>query len=669
MEPLKIATNVPGILASAGQAIEGIVQLRAFFKDISLAPRRTGELLKDMESLIDTLADIQQLLTTLDRSSSEELDARATFNTSILKWNLKSCAEDIAIWVKVTKGADPRSEKGLKAFFKKVKIAVDKSGFEELGNKISSHRQRIGISLSILGRQVVAFIRDRLWSDLLSRSLDYTGIERLDELSSKFNGLTEAHLKLNDTINMQHAAGTSEGFGHQLQNLEAFMENQLERLNLNHSESQQSIQSLSSSMSSLASHISKLLEKTADTNNDQGINSPGIIDTGVLPHDEWCCDALSGIDDAFNESDKGYDCVYCSSQFIALSPNQDLSFQRGRHIAEVHAFGGCNLAVTYQSWKELELHLRSFHNLGTEEGRVIDQFHRDKRPLPLFRGDTHFDGQPMSSVERPTEVLIMMARLKLALEQVHLLRETPKVMDYFLPAWQKDIALGVAFPPERLFALRYEIVCIVEELIISGNDRNDDAMDFVKSHPELFAGKKTRIQDKEVFRTINGSTRRNMINDWFLCTLKQSRTLRFFLACGRIAPELPPALSPDWILPILEFWDSDEVATGFKQPYQASDGAIDSRDDLKADIDSKYPDAVKGNNQETKAGFPAKSDFSPAETGLTNFDTTGSLEAAAKIQANSRQRSVLYDLGNKYSCFVTKSRSGSAYSGSSFGSV
>ena len=152
MEAVGAAASLTGILGFAGQAIDGIIQLRAFFKDVSLAPRRTGELLNNIESLSDTLSDIHKLITILGAKPKKELNPEAEFNTSILQFHVKACVDDVVDWVKVTKKADPRSEKGLKAFFRKVKIAVDKSGFEEMGRKISSHQQRIGISLSILGR-------------------------------------------------------------------------------------------------------------------------------------------------------------------------------------------------------------------------------------------------------------------------------------------------------------------------------------------------------------------------------------------------------------------------------------------------------------------------------------------------------------------------------------
>jgi hypothetical protein len=151
---MEAITGFTGILVFTGQSIEGIVQLRAFFKDVSLAPRRSAALLDEMENLTGTLSDIQQLVASLEDTPKETLNTGASFNTSILQSNLKSCADDVAVWVKHTRNADPREEKGIKAFFRRVKVAANTKGFEELGRKIPSHQQRIGISLSVLGRYV-----------------------------------------------------------------------------------------------------------------------------------------------------------------------------------------------------------------------------------------------------------------------------------------------------------------------------------------------------------------------------------------------------------------------------------------------------------------------------------------------------------------------------------
>jgi hypothetical protein len=69
---------------------------------------------------------------------------------------------EVTDWVQVTTDSDPSSENGVWAFFKKVKVAVNKSGFEEMGRKISGHRQRLGLSLSVLGRCVTTCIACRI---------------------------------------------------------------------------------------------------------------------------------------------------------------------------------------------------------------------------------------------------------------------------------------------------------------------------------------------------------------------------------------------------------------------------------------------------------------------------------------------------------------------------
>jgi hypothetical protein len=96
------------------------------------------------------LWEIEELMETLQ--GHEIVNAGAASNSLVLKAHMSSCAGDVTLWVAMARRADPGTEKGLKAFFRKVKIAADKSGFEELGKKISNHRERVGISLSVLGR-------------------------------------------------------------------------------------------------------------------------------------------------------------------------------------------------------------------------------------------------------------------------------------------------------------------------------------------------------------------------------------------------------------------------------------------------------------------------------------------------------------------------------------
>jgi hypothetical protein len=88
-----------------------------------------------------------------------------------------------------------------------MKVAADKRGFQDIARKILGHRKRLGVGLSTLGRQVIAsVISINIFANAESRALDHAGIVRLDELSTKLDGLTEGQLKLNDNINNKLAA-------------------------------------------------------------------------------------------------------------------------------------------------------------------------------------------------------------------------------------------------------------------------------------------------------------------------------------------------------------------------------------------------------------------------------------------------------------------------------
>lgn len=152
MEGVAIASSFAGILSCAGQSINGIIKLKAFFSDVSSAPRRISELIRELDDLRDVMTQIEQLVEMLEQTPESKLRGTYSLNTAALRDHTKSCAKNIGDWVAFAERLDPRTEKGIRAFFKKLKVASDKRGFEEFGNKISCHQQRIGISLSVLGR-------------------------------------------------------------------------------------------------------------------------------------------------------------------------------------------------------------------------------------------------------------------------------------------------------------------------------------------------------------------------------------------------------------------------------------------------------------------------------------------------------------------------------------
>jgi hypothetical protein len=434
--------------------------------------------------------------------------------------------------------------------------------------------------------------------------LDHAGIKRLDELSTKFMGLTEAHLKLNDSINTNIAArseclpadGTlSELLPRELQPLN-LMEGHLERMSTNHSESHRSIQSISQSLSSLASHVSQLM-KTHLGELSRISSAEELPDIKKAPNEiECCCDALSGIDDAFQVYKLGKQvvqntCVYCGTIF-SLEGGSDLAYRRGRHLTDPHSFGSCNLAVTYESWEELKAHLCAYHNLKEQNAMDIRRFERKRRPLiSLSRSEDERNSvQTSTKEEQPNEHMIHQARLELLLRQSF----DEKIPTFRFPL---EICISIAFQylDEAAFQTatdlstncskqRDEIICAIEGVIVSGNDvdhsfcakswKKDFILDLEQSAQDLRILKDRKRKKSKVY---DG---RDRINEWFFEILKDSRTLISLLRGGKITTEMPPAISPEWVFSVLEFWDVDDAATGLGPHCESSDGAVDSRDDL-----------------------------------------------------------------------------------------
>ena len=77
---------------------------------------------------------------------------------------------------------------------------------------------------------------------MVSRWIDHAGFKRGVELSAKFDRLTDAHLKLNDSINKKTAEDQSLGesfseiIGSQFRPLETSIEDHFDQMGSNHSE-------------------------------------------------------------------------------------------------------------------------------------------------------------------------------------------------------------------------------------------------------------------------------------------------------------------------------------------------------------------------------------------------------------------------------------------------
>lgn len=91
-----------------------------------------------------------------------------------------------------------------------------------------------------------------------------------------------------------------------------------------------------------------------------------------------------------------------------------------------------------------------------------------------------------------------------------------------------------------------------------------------------------QVSDEEhPLPVVNNMSRRERINLWLYEILRESHTTRVImrdLTMDRHAYVLGMRI---WLEEVLKAWDVDEAAAGVEQPYDLSDGAVDSRDSLE----------------------------------------------------------------------------------------
>lgn len=146
MEVVGAAAGIAGLLTLVYQTVDGIIKLKSFFGEVSRGQKTVFEFVHDVECLNRTLEDVKSLL------SRQDIIAKGNVSVATLEAYLMECSNDIEEWIKIAAKIDPASKKGAEAFFKRFRVAVNKQGIWDLGRKVTNHQQRIGTSLSLLGR-------------------------------------------------------------------------------------------------------------------------------------------------------------------------------------------------------------------------------------------------------------------------------------------------------------------------------------------------------------------------------------------------------------------------------------------------------------------------------------------------------------------------------------
>ena len=147
MEAVAAAASIAGIITVVGQSIDGLIKFSDFFSDISSASKTIGRLLADINSLIQVLEDIGDVL---ERAQARRRDK----NLAALDIKLADCAKDVQVWLATARLLRPSSDSGGKALLRKFRLAVNNTAIQTIREEIGRHKQTLCLSLAVFGRYI-----------------------------------------------------------------------------------------------------------------------------------------------------------------------------------------------------------------------------------------------------------------------------------------------------------------------------------------------------------------------------------------------------------------------------------------------------------------------------------------------------------------------------------
>ena len=139
--------GVVGILGLVGEAIHGILKLKEFAHGVSTASETVKGFLEAIDSLESALAASSDLL---ERVPEEWLVGTEAQNTGRLTSQIKKCQADVDEWVKEVPVHQNSPSKATKFFFKKLRVASNKSTYNDFHQKVARHLQGMQMSLDLL---------------------------------------------------------------------------------------------------------------------------------------------------------------------------------------------------------------------------------------------------------------------------------------------------------------------------------------------------------------------------------------------------------------------------------------------------------------------------------------------------------------------------------------
>ena len=147
MEAVAAAASIAGIVTVVGQSIDGLIKFSDFFSDFSSASKTISRLLDDINSLIQVLRDIRDVLERAEARRSDQ-------NFASLDVKLEDCAKDVHVWLATARLLRPASNAGGKAWLKKFRLAVNKTAIQTIRGEIGKHKLTLCLSLAVFGRYI-----------------------------------------------------------------------------------------------------------------------------------------------------------------------------------------------------------------------------------------------------------------------------------------------------------------------------------------------------------------------------------------------------------------------------------------------------------------------------------------------------------------------------------
>lgn len=147
MEAVAAAASIAGIITVVGQSIDGLIKFSDFFSDISSASKTISRLLKDINSLIQVLENIGNVL-------EQARERRSDQNFASLDVKLEDCAKDVQIWLATARLLHPGSESGGRAWLRKFRLAVNNTAIQNIRDEIGKHNHTLCLSLAVFGRYI-----------------------------------------------------------------------------------------------------------------------------------------------------------------------------------------------------------------------------------------------------------------------------------------------------------------------------------------------------------------------------------------------------------------------------------------------------------------------------------------------------------------------------------